>query len=284
MMKTISIINLKGGVGKTTSAVTLASIFATAFKKRTLLIDLDSQFNASSYYLPQPDFDDLDELESYIKRIIVDNELTPLTEYSVQDVLKDSDFDVNKAIYKTPYPNLKIMPSFITLVEAEKYMSSLNSAPQQYRLKNQLAKISDQFDYCIIDCSPSQDLLNTNGLVASDEVLVALKPDFWSLNGWLVIYKLIKTVQSYSPTVHFFGTFLTMYRKNVSSHTFLKDQLEKYMDRYLGIEIRHAAAADNVTYTKELLFDSSRYEEGKPQRNGIGEDYLKLAKRLIKEV
>ena len=173
-MKVLTFMNAKGGTGKTASCSTIAHTL-TQKEKRVLMIDLDPQSNSSALY------SEVDFLKIFFQ--ILKNEPNPDKQLSVEDILIDSQMDPHECIKHTEYPNLDIIPAFLTLSEVEERLKADTRTPQQFKLKMQLAKIEEEYDYCVIDCGPSISLLNINALAASDEVYVPARCDGGSLIG-----------------------------------------------------------------------------------------------------
>uniref|UniRef100_UPI0011E841D7 ParA family protein n=1 Tax=Serratia marcescens TaxID=615 RepID=UPI0011E841D7 len=143
-MKVIAFLNNKGGVGKTASVTTVAHIAATYFKKRVLIIDLDPQGNSTALYNDA----NIEEILAGLLQGKPTNTIAP----SVENLLIDKTFDIHKSIKKTPYENLDIIPSYLTLAEVEERLKADILSPQQFRLANHLDKIQDEYDYCFLDC------------------------------------------------------------------------------------------------------------------------------------
>lgn len=140
------------------------------------------------------------------------------TEKSVEDILMHPEMDIHEAIKHTQYEGLDVIPSHLTLSTVEESLKADITMPQQFKLKGQLEKVKDEYDYCLIDCSPSISILNINGLVAADEVYIPLRCDGNSCIGMAITMNLIRTVQTYNPALQLMGCFLTQYdgRKNVA--------------------------------------------------------------------
>lgn len=191
MARVISLVNQKGGVGKTTTSINLAAALGQCGKK-TLLIDMDPQSNATTGLgFNTTDF----EHDIY-------ETITGLCE-------------IKKAIYKTKFKNLSIIPSTLNLagidVEFVKKMFSDNTFQRNNQLRNALETIKDNFDYIIIDCPPSLGLLTTNALVASDSVIIPVQCEFFALEGITqLLNTIIMTQTRLNPRLRIEGVLLTL--------------------------------------------------------------------------
>jgi len=186
MGKIISIANQKGGVGKTTTAINLAAGFAV-LEHKTLIIDADPQANSTS------------GIGVDVKKVTA----------GTYECLMDS-VDPKEVILETNTPNLYILPSHIDLVGAE--IELVNQPEREHRLKKSIEKIKGDFDFIIIDCSPSLGLITINALTASDSVIVPVQCEYFALEGLGKLLNTIKIVQSRLNTaLDIEGILLTMY-------------------------------------------------------------------------
>lgn len=203
--KTISIVNQKGGVGKTTTAVNLATIFAV-MNKNVLLIDIDSQGNSSS-------------------GLGISQEERKITSYNIFIRLNK----IKDAIRKTDIPNLSVVTSNTNLASIELELALIDN--NQNILREVLLEIDNQFDYIIIDCPPSLNILTLNALVACQDVIIPMLCDFYSLEGLSHLLKTIKIVEKrLNPRIKIGGILFTMYDKRNR----LTEQVENDVRSCLG--------------------------------------------------
>lgn len=271
-MKTYAFLNVKGGVGKTTSATTIAHIIATEYDKKVLLIDMDPQGNCSSLFSEN----EINYAE-VLKKVLEEGDLSLLKEYpkSVGDILIDASLDINEVIYDTNYKNLSLIPAFIDLADTETKLQADIKNPQQFRLKHQLEKVKDKFDYCIIDCSPSVNLLNINVLACADFVFAPLKCDKWGFAGYCIAQSLVEAVKDYNYKLTDIRCFITQYDNRTIVSKSIRETLKNALGRFfIDIPIRKSVRAEEFTYSKMVLTDYA-------DDSAVAQDYRELTKRLV---
>ncbi|WP_346663744.1 AAA family ATPase [uncultured Merdimonas sp.] len=269
-MKTIIFLNNKGGVGKTASVTTIAHMLAERYGKRVLLIDLDPQMNATCM------FSEIDFVKLFAK--VYHGESGCEEGKSVEDLLLDRNLDIHKCIKKTKYPNLDIICSYLTLSEAEERMKGDVKSPQQFRLKKHLKNVQNEYDYCIIDSSPSVSIVNINGLAAADQVYLPLRCDGGSLLGIAITMNLVHTVQEYNPDLQIGGMFFTQWngRKNVAKTVYelLADAFGEYI---LPVNVGTSKNIEEGSLLQEPLL---AYDNGKHPCT-VTREYLEITEYIM---
>ena len=234
-MKTIAFYNVKGGVSKTISSINVAAILADE-GSRVLLIDLDPQGNTTDFFLQ--DFNDKENL-------------------TIKNLLDDFDHSAEKVqdvIYHTAYDRLDLIPSEIRLGSIQNQMMLNTTIPQQYRVKNAIAEVADQYDYCIIDCHPAAEtLLNVNALVAADYVFTPIKTNKWAMKGVDYLFEVFDTIKIINPGMHFGGVFLTQYEASTNVAKYAYDEAIKLGDRLMKTIIPKSTIADQISFICEPL-------------------------------
>ena len=204
MGKVIAIANQKGGVGKTTTAINLAASLAV-LEKKVLIIDADPQANTTSGLNFSPDNDQ---------------------ERTLYEVMVDQ-IDIRNTLIQTEIANLHMIPSHINLVGAE--IQLVDADYRESRIKNALAAIKDEYDYIIIDCSPSLGLITVNSLAAADSVMIPVQPEFFALEGLGKLLQTIRLVQNgINPDLNIEGFVVTMFDGRTKVHNQVLGELREH--------------------------------------------------------
>ena len=250
MGKIISISNQKGGVGKTTTAINLASCLCELGKK-VLIVDLDPQGNSGSGLGIS-----IHEIEKTTYEILL------------------ADVSARECILKTGIDNLHIIPSNINLSGSE--VDLLEVDKREYRLKDALNDVRSEYDFLLIDCPPSLGILTINALSASDSVMITLQTEYFALEGLSQLMKIISMVQSgLNTSLELEGVLPTMYDKRTN----LANQVAEDVRNYFHEKVYQTMIPRNIKLSEAPSF-------GKPinlyDSDGIGtQSYRSLAKEVV---
>lgn len=252
-VRIIAVANQKGGVGKTTTAINLGTALA-AVGRRVMILDLDPQGNAST-------------------GLGIDRANRAVTSYEALM----GEATLTEALVETAIPNLMLVPSTIDLSGAE--LELVDQPRRAHRLKEALSapEIVQGFDYVLIDCPPSLNLLTLNSMVAAHSVLVPLQCEFFALEGLSLLLRTIDQVrESFNPALEIQGIVLTMYdaRNNLS------DQVAADVRGFLGAKVYDTVIPRNVRISEApshgqpaLIYD---------HRCAGSQAYIKLASELLR--
>ncbi|HNQ44302.1 MAG TPA: AAA family ATPase [Candidatus Cloacimonadota bacterium] len=250
MAKIITIVNQKGGVGKTTTTVNLAAALAV-LEKRTLLIDFDPQGNASSGVGIDKEKLEVQVYDALIGRVPIQDTILPTTT-----------------------ENLFCVPGNINLTGAE--IELVHEFAREHKLKEALQPILNDYDYILIDCPPSLGLLTVNAMTASTDVLVPIQCEYYALEGVSQLLTTIRLIQkNLNPALNIIGVLLTMFDKRVN----LSMQVAKEVHRYFKEKVFRTVIPRNIKLTEAPSF-------GKPIflydiRSPGAMSYLNLANEII---
>ncbi|MBE6338690.1 MAG: ParA family protein [Lentimicrobiaceae bacterium] len=251
MGKIIAIANQKGGVGKTTTAINLAASLAV-LEHKTLLIDADPQANSTSGVGFDPK-----EIEGSIYECIIDN------------------IDPKEIIKETETPNLFLLPAHIDLVGAE--IEIINLPQREKMMSHALSSIKDEYDYIIIDCSPSLGLITVNALTAADSVIIPVQCQYFALEGLGKLLNTIKIVQSrFNPELDIEGILLTMF----DSRTRISKQVVNEVKTHFQSIVFDTIINVNTRLSEAPSFGQTAIMHDATSIGAI--NYLNLAREILK--
>lgn len=246
----ISIANQKGGVGKTTTAVNLASCLAMT-GKRILLVDIDPQANTTSF-------------------VGIDKEQVKISTYEVLS----SQANINQAITETQIKGLSLIPSHLRLVGAE--VELLNIEGREFLLRKAFAEIETRYNYILIDCPPSLNMLTINALVASHSVLIPMQCEYFALEGLGLLMNTISIVrEKLNPDLGIEGVLLTMFDTRLNLSRQVADEIRKFFaDKvYQTVINRNVRLSEAPSFGKPIvLYD---------MLSTGAENYIRLAKEVL---
>ncbi len=252
MAKTIAVVNQKGGVGKTTSAVNLAA--AVGLKgKRVLLVDIDPQGNATS------------GLGLNKKELFKSSYDVIINGTAAKEVIK-----------KTEFEGVSILPANMNLAGAE--IELVDSSKRESNLKNALALVKNDYDYIFLDCPPSLGLITLNGLCAADTVFIPIQCEYYALEGLSQLISTVRQVKRlYNPLLEIEGVLLTMYDGRLNLTSQVVEELKRFFPKkvYSTPIPRNVKLSEAPSYGQPVMY----YDK----RSKGAEAYMKVAKEFLKK-
>jgi len=246
MARVVTIVNQKGGVGKTTTAVNLAACLSV-LEKRVLLIDMDPQGNSTSM-----------------------SSITGKECHTIYDMMSDENLI---AIYDTEIPYLKIIPGGRDLTGAE--IELLGVEEREMVLRRIVKRIPRRFDFIIVDSPPSLNILTVNNLVAADGIIIPIQCEYFALEGLSRLLETVERIRTINPKLGIDGILLTMYDRRVK----LTYDVEQEVRRHFGKIVFETTIARNVKLSESpsfgkpiVLYDISSV--GAKQYLALAEEYL----------
>ena len=250
MGKIIAIANQKGGVGKTTTSISLAASLGV-LEKKILLIDADPQANATSGLGL-----DVNAVEGGTYHVL------------------EHTLSAKKAIVKTASPNVDIIPAHIDLVAIE--IELVDKKEREYMLKKALAEVKEDYDYILIDCAPSLGLITLNSLVAADVVIIPIQCEYFALEGLGKLLNTIKSIQNiHNPTLEIEGLLLTMF----DSRLRLSNQVVDEVRKHFSSMVFETIIRRNIRLGEAPSFGESIITYDATSKGAI--NYLNLAQELL---
>lgn len=250
MGKTVAIVNQKGGVGKTTSAVNLAAaVGAKGYK--VLLVDVDPQGNATSGL-------------GINKRKL---------ERSAYDLLINH-VPAAQIITATAYPNVWLLPSSMSLAGAE--LELVDAEKRESRLKTALAPIKDAFDFLFMDCPPSLGLITLNALVAADTFLVPIQCEFYALEGLSQLMSTVRQVKRlYNPLIEHEGVLFTMFDSRLNLTAQVVEEAKKFFPKkvYGTVIPRNVRLSEAPSFGKPVMY-YDKGSKGSQAYDAVADEFL----------
>ncbi len=251
MAKTVSVINQKGGVGKTTTAVNLSAAIG-ALGRRVLLVDIDPQGNSTSGY-------------GINKRDIKNS-----TYDMIINGVKASEILIN-----TKFKNVDLLPSNINLAGAEVEMIGIEK--RENLVKTALAEIWDNYDFIFLDCPPSLGLITINALCASDSFLVPIQCEYYALEGLAQLMATVRQIKRlYNPSIEIEGVLLTMYDGRLNLTSQVVDEVKRFFPQkvYSASIPRNVRLSEAPSFGEPVMY-YDKSSKGAAAYAALAEEFLK---------
>lgn len=251
LAKTIAVVNQKGGVGKTTTAVNFSAALGAKGKK-VLLVDIDPQGNTTSGY--------------------------GITKKNLQNTsyhMIMGNCTAKEATIQTRFKNVSVIPSGIDMAGAEIELAELEK--RESRLKNALALISNEYDYIIIDCPPSLGLITLNGLCAAQTLMVPIQCEFYALEGLTQLISSVRSVKRlYNPYIEIEGVVLTMYDGRLNLTQQVVDEVKKAFPKkvYSTFIPRNVRLSEAPSFGEPVMY-YDKSSKGAKAYEKLAEEFLK---------
>ena len=256
MGRIIAVANQKGGVGKTTTAVNLASALGRAGKK-VLVVDVDPQGNATS-------------------GLGVNKRQTAFSTYN----LLIADANIEDVLVRTSYQNLDLLPSNMSLAGVE--IELVEMEERAYRLRQAIAPVKDQYDFIFIDCPPSLGLITLNALAAAQGLLVPIQCEYYALEGLSQLVSTVRQVKRmYNPDIDFEGVLLTMFDNRLNLTVQVVSEVKRHFSDkvYKTVIPRNVRLSEAPSYGQPIQY----YEQGSKGAQAyddLAKEFLKRQKKM----
>lgn len=248
-MVVVSVVNQKGGVGKTTTAVNLA--YQLSQLSKTLIIDLDPQGNAGSGL--------------------------GVERYNEKKSIFISEVDISQLIKKTSVAKLFILPSSLDLIGIDGVLSENDN--RSFILKQKILSLENDFDYIIIDCPPSLGILTVNSLVASNYMIIPVQAEYYALEGLSQLLDTFSSIKmSLNPDLEILGVLMTLYDKR----TTLNQQVKEEVNKYFGDKIFKSIIPRNIRLAEAPSYGLSIFEYDKWSKGAKA--YKNFSKEVIDKI
>lgn len=278
VVKTVSIINMKGGVGKTTLTVNLSYALSKVLHKKILLIDIDPQFNATQYLVPQKEY--VKYISDKTKKTVLnifDNrpEIGPSLSQPPEQDEKETPVTLSNCTMRI-YNNsgkLDLIPSTLRLIEMQEMRRGAEA-----RLSQFINEIKDAYDYILIDCPPTMSIYTLSAYLGSDAYLIPIKPDHLSSIGFPLLSRTIGQYQKDTgKTLQHLGIVFTMVDENTTiMNETMTEYREKYKAQVFKHFIKHSTTIARAVSENLPIFD---YEDSK-EKHGL--DIIRIAEEFVK--